>query len=268
MALSKEKLQEDMAIFMYKHLLNNKHLAVPHDNAVQNQIWQDAYLQQKIIQPLRHHLGEQEIISKFNQIFNAAAQDIRKQYGENLYDLQSYDDDMFYTNSGITEEPYHDQPYSYQGQETTTGSNVIPALTYDSYQGDLTAKEKKYLTEMRLVFNDEKSAIAKTYNKFAKFGASAELIKMYNEAFAYDEDWDYELTPAKARQLKRFVQQHADEYNDYYTPEDIRNISQEILRDFGINVNDEKALGILRDLFPSEDESEEMLFSAPPAYPR
>lgn len=128
-----------------------------------------------------HHMGQQEIIRKFNEIFNAVAEDVRKQYGENLYDLQKYDNDELYnTNAGMT---FTDTSVYNQPEFDDTPSTAVAALTYDSYQGELTAKEKKYLTEMVYVFNDEKAAIGKTYQKFSKFGASPALTKLYNESF-------------------------------------------------------------------------------------
>ena len=138
-----------------------------------------------------HHMGQQEIIRKFNEIFNAVAEDVRKQYGENLYDLQKYDNDELYnTNAGMT---FTDTSVYNQPEFDDTPSTAVAALTYDSYQGELTAKEKKYLTEMLYVFNDEKAAIGKTYQKFSKFGASPALKSMFrhydsSEACESEED--------------------------------------------------------------------------------
>lgn len=258
-------------MFMYRHLLNNKQLAIPHDNAVQNQIWVEPYLQQKIIQPLRHHMSEQEIISKFNQIFNAAAADVQKQYGENLYDLQQYENDMFHTDAGFTEDDYIEPVESPFGSSTEmTSSDVIPALCYDSYQGEMTAKEKRYLTEMCLVFNDDKSAITKTYNHFSKFGASPALTKLYNESMF---DWLFSknndgLTQDEETFIKNMRAQGLSDKTAigkaYYKFK--RNSSPELKRLFNNYSEIEWAENEETCSDEWDDENEE-LFSAPPAYP-
>lgn len=79
--IPKEKFVNDLAHYLYETILNDRSLAVPHDNDVQNKIWREPYLQQKIIQPLCSRYGEGETIKKFNEVFNAVAEDVKNRYG-------------------------------------------------------------------------------------------------------------------------------------------------------------------------------------------
>lgn len=178
MAQVKEKLITGMARFLYERLLAEPSFAVPHDNDIQNKLWADPYLQQKVVRPLRHHMTDNEIIRKFNEVFNAVAEDVKKRHGETLYSLQNTDDDSYY-NSGagfVEDEEEPDESWMSRPAESLDES---PFFASD----DLTKKERKYLNEMVLVFNDDACAVQKTYEHFKKYGVSRELQRLYTESF-------------------------------------------------------------------------------------
>lgn len=72
---------KNLCMMLYKALLADNRLAQPHNNEIQNEVWNTPSLQQKVIQPLISRLGEQGAIQKFNEIFNAVAEDVKYRYG-------------------------------------------------------------------------------------------------------------------------------------------------------------------------------------------
>lgn len=178
MAQVKEKLITDLARKLYELLLNDKAAAVPHDNGIQNELWRNPYVQQKIIMPLRHHMSEEEIIGKFNEVYNQAAQDVCSTFGECQCDTREISDDMIYGNAGLTDGEY-DEREQYIDDEWGERDDFNYGSSINDSTGELTKREMQYLTEMTRVFNDEEAAIKKTYSHFSRYGASPKLTKMY-----------------------------------------------------------------------------------------
>lgn len=200
-----------MARHLYAKLLEDNSLAIPHDNAVQNKIWRDSFLQQKILEPLKHHMDEGDIIKKFNEVFNAVAEDVSKRHGAVLYSLQNTDDDGYYNSSaGLVEAPAEencDYPANWGAMSAIVADSVEAPEPIDPGCGDLTAKEREYLTEMCRVFNDDRAAVQKTFQHFHNHGVSQRLQNLYNESLMdiFDPNDGHSMTEGERKDIDKYM---------------------------------------------------------------
>lgn len=248
MAQVKERLITNMARHLYEKLLEDTSLAVPHDNDVQNTLWRDSFLQQKVVEPLKHHMEESEIIKKFNEVFNAVAQDVSKRHGATLYSLQNTDDKGFYnTDAGFVEEEIKDEPVR-PANWATMSAIVADSVDYeDSFDpgcGELTTKEKEYLTEMCRVFNDDRSAVQKTYQHFQRHGTSKRLESLYNESLMdfFDPNDGYSLTRSERESIDKYMTKGLSHKQAVYkTYKEKNENSSDELREMAQRYNDEES---------------------------
>lgn len=270
MAQVKEKLITNLARKLYEMLLVNKSIAVPHDNDIQNELWKDPYIQQKIIMPLRHHMSEDEIIRKFNEVYNQAAQDVCSTFGECQCNAREISDDMIYGNAGMTDEVY-DEREEYLDDEWGERDDFNYGAQVTDSVGELTTKEMQYLTEMTRVFNDEEAAIKKTYSHFSRYGASPKLTMMYEglmdwlkgETIYYGEE---NYTKEEYDMIQGFLEDGLSEKAAIgKTHFRVKNPSHYLERQFN-KWSEEETTEDEESDWEDEEYSDNGLYTAPPSY--
>ena len=156
-------------------------------------------------------MDEGDIIKKFNEVFNAVAEDVSKRHGAVLYSLQNTDDDGYYNSSaGLVEAPAEencDYPANWGAMSAIVADSVEAPEPIDPGCGDLTAKEREYLTEMCRVFNDDRAAVQKTFQHFHNHGVSQRLQNLYNESLMdiFDPNDGHSMTKGERKDIDKYM---------------------------------------------------------------